>query len=196
MMARNYFNERGYDVYRFAYYWSEPDNRILHDCTLDIHSKDLNTVIAHVQEQHDKVFVCGHSYGGATMLFANPEVAAVSFWDSSFVSTFWKEDAVYEPSLDYYKLGWGIDHIIGKAMYEEGVGITQEQAALRAQKLATPAQVIHAGICDDEVWRTGLYEALNEPKELYTVKNAGHCFTEGNTIFDLLDKTHQWFERF
>ncbi len=197
MMARNYFTARGYDVYRFAYYTDGDDYRILTDCTLDIHGKDLNSVVDFVQQSYEKVFVCGHSYGGQTILSATPSVAAISFWDSSFIpKTFWEEEACYVPENDCYKFVWEIEPLVGKAMYEEGIQMTAKQASENAKNIKAPSQVIHAEICLSDGWRKGLYEALNEPKELCMVKGADHCFTKGDTVFDLLENTYNWFERF
>ena len=41
-----------------------------------------------------------------------------------------------------------------------------------------------------------LYEDLVCVKERQMVTGAGHCFTEGQTIYELLDKTHHWFDKY
>ena len=78
--ARKYFNERGYDVARIAFYNSDPDGRLLRDCTLQLHADDLNAVVDRFSGQYKKLFVAGHSYGGLSTLFANPDATAISFW--------------------------------------------------------------------------------------------------------------------
>lgn len=196
LMARDYFNQRGYDVVRFSYYSSGEKARNLKDCTLKIHASDLNAVIEHFSFSYKKVFVAGHSYGGLTILFANPDVTSVSFWDSSFVPTFWKAEGAYIPELDCYKIGWGCSNLVGKAMVEEASSLREEDSIQMAQSLNAPGQVLLAGENNENTKRTLLFESLKEPKNFYDVPHADHCFNKGKTVYDLLEKTHTWFERF
>lgn len=198
MMARNYFTVRGYDVYRFAYYNDGDDYRTLTDCTLDIHGKDLNSVIGFVQQSYEKVFVCGHSYGGLTMLFAQPQVAAVSFWDSSFLpyDAFWKHSAEYVPELNSYSLKWECEFKVGKAMVEEAKALTAEKAISMAATFKAPSLVVLAGDSTENAGATRLHDSLCCEKALHDVEGADHCFTKGDTVFGLLEETYNWFERF
>lgn len=195
-MARDYFNDRGYDVVRVSYYSSGDKARNLKDCTLKIHAADLNVVINHFSAKYKKTHVAGHSYGGLTILFANPKVTSVSFWDSSFVPSFWRAEGAYIPELDCYKIGWGCYNLVGKAMVEEAANIKEEDAIALAQALNVPAQVLLAGANNENEKRMLLFESLNSPKDFYDVPNADHCFNKGKTVYDLLDKTNAWFERF
>lgn len=198
MQARDYFTERGYDVFRFAYYWDGDAYRALPECTLETHGKDLNALIAHVKPDYEAVYVCGHSYGGLTMLFAQPDVNAVSFWDSSFTpySDFWKSDAKYCAPLDCYMLEWGCNYLIGKNMVEEAKALTAEKAEALAAQFTTPAQVVLAGDNAENSVRDHLHQALCGEKELQDIAGADHCFTKGDTVQALLAATHKWFERF
>lgn len=196
LMARDYFNERGYDVIRFNYYSSEKDARILKDCTLQTHAVDLNTVTNHFSPQYEKIFIAGHSYGGLTILLANPKANAVSFWDASFVPEFWKTEASYVPELDCYKIGWGSEKLAGKAMYQEAENLKENDSISMARALKCPAQVLLAGENNENTNRTLLFDSLKDPKDFYDVPGADHCFNKGKTVYDLLEKTHAWFERF
>lgn len=197
-MAWRYFTRKGYDVARFAFYGQQKEARQLPDCTLAIHASDLNRVIEHFSRSYEKIFVCGHSYGGLTMLFSRPQVTAVSFWDSSFkpYGSFWKDEAKFVPELGCYAVHWGCVSLIGKGMYEEARNLTDAQADAMAAAFGVPAQVVFAGANEAELDRYGLYEALSEPKEKQTISGADHCFYSGETVFDLLDKTNAWFGRF
>ncbi len=195
-MARDYFNQRGYDVVRFSYYCSGVKARNLKNCTLKIHAADLNAVLAHYTPQYKRVHVAGHSYGGLTILFANPKVTSISFWDASFVPTFWKTEGVYIPEIDCYRIGWGCDNLVGKEMVEEANNLTENDSIAMAQALQAPAQVLLAGDNSENEKRTLLFDSLKEPKNFYDVPHADHCFNKGNTVYDLLENTHTWFGRF
>lgn len=197
MMARDFFAVRGYDVYRFAYYRDGDDYRTLTDCTLEIHGKDLNVVVDFVQQKYDQVFVCGHSYGGLTMLFAQPDVTAAAFWDSSFTpyASFWKRDATYVPEQDCYNLTWECEFKVGRAMVEEAKSLTADKAEEMAAQFKAPSLVALAGDNTENANRAHLYEALTCEKDLQDIAGADHCFTKGDTVYDLLEKTNNWFER-
>ena len=196
LTARDYFNKAGYDVVRISYYSSGDKARNLKDCTLKIHANDLNSIIEYFSKNYTKTFIAGHSYGGLTILFANPNVTALSFWDSSFVPSFWKSESAYIPELDCYRIGWGCYNLVGKAMVEEAEAIREDNALAMARSLKVPAQVILAGNNSENEKRTLLFDALEVQKEFYDVPNADHCFNKGEVVYDLLEKTGKWFERF
>lgn len=194
--AQRYLNEKGWDVLRVAYYASQDDARKLEDCTLAIHAQDLNTVIAANKSKYRKIFAVGHSYGGLTMLFANPNVDALSFWDSSFTpyEAFWKSDAVYVPELDCYKIGWGSTKIIGKAMYEEAKDLSEANAISLAQQIAVPSQVVLATVGQENADPEIFFKSLRSIKELCKIES-DHCFYIENTADILAQKTYEWFVR-
>lgn len=198
MMARDYFNERGYDVYRMAFYWDEPGYRILHECTLDIHGQDLNAVLDHVRGAHQKIYACGHSYGGLTLVFANPRVDALSFWDSSYQpwDRFWSKSAIPTGDGETYHLRWEYLITVGAPMMDEAKDLTRDKVRMMAEKIKTPSQIMVA----ENSWLINdtsmLYDDLVCNKERQVISKAGHTFVEGKTVYDLLDKTYAWFERF
>ena len=197
MQAADYFTVRGYDVYRFAYYCDGNNYRTLSDCTLEIHGKDLNAVVDFAQQKYDQVFVCGHSYGGLTVLFAQPDVTAAAFWDASFTpyEAFWQSDAEHCAELDCYVLDWGCRYLVGKDMVEEAKSLTADKAEGMAAQFKAPSLVALAGDNAENANRGHLYEALSCEKDLQDITGADHCFTKGDTVYDLLEKTNNWFER-
>ena len=195
-IAHRYFNEKGWDTLRIAYYSDPADARKLKDCTLSIHADDLNTVIKAHKPLYKKIFCVGHSYGGLTMLFANPNADALSFWDSSFTpyDGFWKRDAVYMPELDCYTMGWGQNNLIGKAMVEEAKNLKLEDSISLAKAIQTPSQVVVATMDHENAIPTILYDHLVCPKELCEIA-ANHTFTFENTADTLAQKTYEWFAK-
>lgn len=192
-VAHRYLNEKGWDTLRIAFYSDPADARKLKDCTLAIHADDLNTVIKAHKPMYKKVFCVGHSYGGLTMLFANPDVNALSFWDASFTpyASFWKRDAVYMPELDCYSIEWGVDSLIGKAMYEEAKNLKEGDSIALAKTIKTPSQVVLATMGNENEVPTILYDNLDCPKELCEIAS-NHTFTFENTADILAQKTYEW----
>jgi len=197
LTARDYFNTHGYDVYRLAFYRDGDQYRDLFDCTVQHHAHDLRSVIAHIRKDHEKIYVCGHSYGGLTLLMANPDINAGSFWDSSFTpyKEFWNQDAQYIPEMDCYKVRWASGNLIGTPMVEEAKNIDQKAGEM-AKSFRAPAQVI---LAEKNSWnpeRTALFESLRGEKDFQDIKGATHCFTDGRVVDELVEITHAWFERF
>ena len=197
LMARDHFNRLGYDVYRVAFYWHAENCRVLHETTLAIHALDLNSVIAHIKTDHKKIYVCGHSYGGLTMVFANPQADAVAFWDPAFYpwSEFMEEEGVHLSEMSLYSIGWGMACLMGKAMYTEAQSMKPEKADPMAAKITAPSIVLQAenGGHDN---CTKLYDALTCKKDIKVIKDADHCFTRGLTVQPLLEATQNWFKKF
>lgn len=197
MMARDYFNDRGYDVYRLAFYHDDTGYRRLHECTLSIHAFDLNTVLDHVRNNHKKLYVCGHSLGGLTLVFATPQADALSFWDPSYQpSRRWLLTSTLSQDGKYYERTGRYRYMLGKDMIEEIKALSRESASGMCKKITAPSQVLIAGsswLAEDP---HTLFDDLVCEKEKYEIKGASHCFDTGKTVQDLVRKTYAWFERF
>ncbi len=76
--AIRFFNKRGYSVFRFDLYSDEKKGRLFSQCTVKIHAMDLNQVIDHLRKKFRKLFVVGHSMGGATILLSNTSNMSIS----------------------------------------------------------------------------------------------------------------------
>lgn len=199
IIATEFFTEKGYDVLRFDFYNGEGNARTLDETTLAIQGQDLNTVINSIRADYKKIFVCGHSYGGATLLFSQPDVTALAFWDSSFVAeVIWRDQATYIPQLDQYYLPWGTKSLVGKAMYEEGMALTNEKAVKKAQNIKPPSLIVNA----DTSWELEEYAgrelvaALECEKKHVIIENCDHCFLSRRRVMDLCEHTYDWFQKY
>ncbi|MEM8833710.1 MAG: alpha/beta hydrolase [Pseudomonadota bacterium] len=195
MFARNYFTEKGYDVYRMSFYDDGDNSRKIHTTTLLLQANDMNDVISHAKESHDKVYVCGHSYGGATILFANPDTNATAFWDSSFdVTRFWKDVKIIDGKP--MTQSWRINMLFNPEMMEHANSQSTENMESLAQSISSPSVVITALKHDMVDQSKNIFKSLTCEKEYHEIANAKHRFTQGDTALELYNATHQWFERF
>lgn len=196
VMAARDFTASGYDVVRIAFYDGNIGARTLRESTLDLHARDLNTVVEHFRPMYKSIFIAGHSYGGFSLLFANPAVNAASFWDATWTPG-WHRDVSYIPEIDCYASNNGMECLIGRAMYEEAQHYVAHPPVENAANFRSPAQVILAQ--DNEKPgrdRHMLFDALGmKDKELIRVEGADHQFTRGNTVESLIQSTKSWFER-
>lgn len=203
MSARDFFTKRGYDVYRISFYCDGENHRKLQNTTLQIHANDLNKLIQHLKEEksYDNIYVCGHSYGGATILFANPETSANAFWDSTIYpwEGHWRDLATNLEHFgeEFFIQCWtGMPMLFGNAMLEEAKTNNPEIMRKKAASISSPSFVGIAEYGDFEKnKRKELYESLTCKKEYTLIKGADHCFNNGNTVQDLLEETYKWFER-
>lgn len=196
-VARDYFNDRGYDVYRIAFYHDDTGYRRLHETTLDIHAKDLNAVLDHVRVNHEKLCVVGHSHGGLTMIFANPQADALSFWDPSYQpGRRWVINAQLTSDGRYYERTGRFKFAVGIDALEEVKKLTRDAAREMAEKITAPSLVVVA----EDSWLGDdpnmLFEDLKCEKGKVRIKGADHIFGRGKTAHDLVQKTYAWFERF
>lgn len=196
--AADHFSS-AYDVYRFNLYDGAEKGRALTDCTIQTHADDLQLVLSHFGKSYQHVFLIGHSYGGPTVMLANPDkVTAVSLWDPSFDLHHIQSEfsSAYQACGEVYCVHWGTTYLIGRAMYEEAGRLDQPACRELARAFRTPVQVIHAGdgffVKAEESYHTG--GDLRNIREV--VDGSVHCFYEGNTCDDLLRKTASWFEQF
>lgn len=199
MLARNHFLDRGYDVYRIFFYAEQKNARNLMECTLDIHAQDLNSLLSYMKPIYSKIFIAGHSYGGLTILYAQPDVSALGFWDPAFVPSWYKnmEDV---PGYGFESNRWsGTYRVYGDALLKDAKNVTAESSAAKAVRIKAPSLVV---LADPEIGKNSgmdrirLYEALTCEKELVRVAEADHTFTVKDTVQDLLNATSEWFGRF
>ncbi len=194
--SRNVFTSYGYDVLRFGYYNEADDARKLIDCTVKTHATDLNAICDHMRTLYQKVYVAGHSYGGLTALYANPNVDALAFWDSSYriYDSFWKVLAKKLENTPYYTIGWGCDRVIGAEMIAFDRDESFEKLAALAAAIQTPSLVAMSEAEKDNPARKPLFGALKCTKKAVEIKGANHVFTNGHTVYDLLEATLEWFD--
>jgi len=199
MSARNFFIEKGYNVYRMSFYDDAESTRKLHTTTLQIQANDLNDVVAHVSTNHESTYVCGHSYGGATTLFANPSAQAIAFWDSSFyVWALWDQFEKDETTFDKELLGKSnrFFMLFSKEMMAHARAQNEESMAALTSKITAPSLVLNSGEDYFIDSSARVYDALICEKEKCAIPDADHQFLTDNTVQILLNETHKWFERF
>ncbi len=196
MNGRDYFLRQGYDVLRFAFYASEPGCRVLHEATLETHALDLNAVVTQVRKYYNDIFVCGHSYGGLTLLFARPDVTALSFWDSAYKPGWPAVSEIIDGKI--YVTFSGKRTLIGPAMHEEAQRLLTAEAELKAlaEKITTPSQIVIAGANDKHETLNQLHAHLSCEKTKTVIDGADHNFYTGETLQRLFDETSAWFGRF
>jgi len=196
IMARNFFTQHGYDVIRFSYYAEQADARKLIECTILTHAEDLALVCNHFRQTHGQLYVAGHSYGGLSLLYANPPATAFAFWDSSYLlyEGFWKRMIKELPNTSFYIIGWGSYHLINPAMVALDKSTTVEELNALAAKITTPSLVVLSEESRDNPSRTPLFPALNCTKKATMIDGANHVFTNGDTARDLLQTTLEWFD--
>ena len=187
-----------YDVYRFNLYDGQPAGRSLADCTLDTHAGDLLQVLARYGARYAKVFLIGHSYGGPTVLLANPEQAtAASLWDPSFDLHKLQRDFAenYVETEQGYLIDYGVACLIGKPMHEQAASLDEKACIALAQGFRHPFQVVHAA--DGVLVKGKSYHAFSPFETRHdTVAGTTHNFCEGDSCEDLLARTKAWFDRF
>ncbi len=198
--AADVLSAQGYDVYRFNLYDGWDNARSIMDCTLETHAGDLNTVIKAFGAKYKKAFAIGHSFGGPTIMIANPEgLTAASLWDPSIIldSLF---DDVTPVDDQTYRLDWGVVYLVGKAMIDHANGLQEKECRKLAEDFHAPVQVIHAaeGIL---IKKPLSYHDHGKPENLPknrhdVIDGTMHCFYEGDTCEELLAKTHAFFQSF
>ncbi len=204
MLARVFFTERGYDVIRFNFYGDEPDARRIVDCTVALHAEDLKELLEHFAPLYESLYVAGHSYGGLAILMANaPQIAAASLWDGTFIP--FAEDKsfsapwFYNKEIGEYMVAWlPIVRVVGTKFYEETQTFTTDRMMQWAKSFTLPAQVLAAGGFPENMpYQEKLFDSLaSAEKEFTPIAEASHGFNEGTAVFELLENTHRWFERF
>ncbi len=195
--AARSFPKKGYDVIRFNLYTWEEKARHLQDCTLQIHAADFNAVLKERAKNYAKIFAVGHSYGGVTIMIAQPsEVGAVSLWDPTFHAPIAWDDAFIKRREGMLFRNGGAETLASEEMYEEAFQYKKEECLSLSERLNKPIQVITAGdgifVTEEQSFHSAGH-SLNERK---IVDGADHCFNNGDTCDTLLEYTYEWFERF
>lgn len=196
--AALFFARHGYDVLRFNLYGEGEGARRLRDCTLQTHAGDLRAVLEQKAKTYRDVFLAGHSYGGPTVMLANPErIRAASLWDPSFdLPRLWSLLPATQEN-GYWIEGRGVEKLLNPAMMAEVPSYDRERCLALASAARFPVQVIHAEHCiynapDEISW----HSAGHAENERHLVAGADHCFHDGDTVNMLLAHSLRWFDRF
>lgn len=198
--ARDHFNAKGYDVARIYFYSGRQDGRLLQDSTLALHANDLNALVKHLKKdkQYKKTFVVGHSYGGTTLLFANPSVDALAFWDAPVDpwNELFKADIVNRGDGTFTLKSQNTRPTLGEGMINEAQNLTLSQVFGRATRITTPSFVVEAG-ARPRFNGLGLFDSLPPQAKKYArIEGANHRFDRNAAVATAVcELTSQWFER-
>lgn len=191
-----FFEKSGFSSFRFNLYGWQENARDLIKSTLRTHASDLDTVIRYYRRQGvKKIFVVGHSYGGATILFSKEkDFDGVVLWDSSHPDCWVFEKRInYVKALKAYRGHWDFDVLIGKKMYDESknwdwTGLIKSITAPIKIIVASKSGLLQAG--------KKYYREANEPKSLKVIEGATHCFDEDGVEEKLFRETLKWFKKY
>lgn len=195
-----YLGAKGYATYRLNLYGYPKDARRIVRTTLKIHAKDLNAVAGYFRRKgFKKIFVVGHSYGGATILLSDPNlVDGAALWDPTFKASFttrkWgAKPALYIKQLKAYLIDWGVWYILGAAMVREADSLNWDKIA---EKFTAPTRIFCAG---KGVLREGCkhyFKVLPGKKDLKIIDNATHYFNDRPGMEEKVYRlTYEWFEK-
>lgn len=83
--SAKHFPKRGFNTFRFDLYSEERRARNLKECTIGINADDLDTVVNYFRTKFKKIYLVGHSLGGATVMLADLKpIRSVVLWDSTY----------------------------------------------------------------------------------------------------------------
>jgi hypothetical protein len=198
--AMHFFTSQGYDVVRFNL---QSQRHKLRDCTLQTHAHYLLSVLEQQCRQYNQIYLSGHSYGGPTIMIAQPQnIAAICLWDPSFnLPALWNQMEV-EEHADFCVLNFGGNEVLaGSAMAKEGRNHYQTEECLGLSKsIGCPIKVISASEGEEfEVYKIdkkSWHSSGHHENCRIVIPNSDHNFTRGGSLSVMLNETYDWFEKF
>lgn len=158
----------------------------------------MNLAVSYFQNKFKKLFLVGHSLGGATILSSDiSDVDGIVLWDSSHYKTLRSTvaaDCKYNKCLKVYILPWGCEYIIGKRMYDEWIDFPKPKELLC--NIHKPIKIIVAkrGILVEA--GKEYFKYANEPKSFTIIKGVHHNFDEEGAETKLFRETFDWLRKF
>ena len=192
--AAKYFEKQGFSVLRFNLYDWRKGARRMRDCTLKIHGKDIDAVIAYLRKQGaKKIFVIGHSYGAPSILHSvKKDFNGVVFWDGSYLISDYFKKCKYVKEIDGRILDWGYDVVISEAMVKEA---NEVDALTLLRDLHVPIQILCAGKGSLMAGGKKMFAAANDPKMFRLIPGATHNFEEDGAEERLYKETVRWLKK-
>ncbi len=192
-----YFEKAGYAVCRMNLYSYQKDARKAAGCTLKTHANDLDVVVRYFRGKGvRKIFVVGHSNGGAVVLLSKKkDFDGVSLWDSAHeeISGYKQYSYVKKLSgMSGYRLRWAIDYILPKNLVEEAETIKYEHLI---EDIVAPVQVIVAEKGVLVPYGKRYYERVKGEKDYHLLRGSGHTFNEDGVEEKLFAVTRGWFDK-
>lgn len=201
VLAANYLSRHGFSTFRVNLYNWQKGARKLLDCTLQIHSQDINKIVSYFKRRGvKKIFAAGHSYGGPSLLLTNSgNFKAVSLWDPSYKSTFTRRSyglagGKFIKEAKGYLMNWGIALIIGEKMAREADALDWDNLA---KNFHSPLQIITAGKGILKKGNHHYYLTANKPREQKIISGATHRFNDSkNMEIRVFAQSARWFNKF
>jgi len=194
--AARYFEKHGFSSFRFNLYSWGKENRKLHECTLQTHGSDINTVLRYLKSiGASQIFVVGHSYGFPSILVSKNRdfIAAVS-WDGSFLPRDKFDNLNKVKQLKGRILDEGYFVIIGEGMVKEARKV---DSAKMLEKLGKPIKFItNTDKTGNFVGAKKMFKAASQPKAFKVIKGATHSFSEEGKQEELYKDTVSWFKKY
>lgn len=191
-----YFKKKGFDTFRFDLYGDGKGARLLRDTKISLHGEDITTVLKYFKKSYKKIHLVGHSFGGTSILFADTSlVSSVIMWDASYIE--WSEeekDFPYNKAIDAYTPNWGVEYIIGKEFVEELKHFPD--CGEMISKITVPIKFITAGNKGNMKAGKKYFAKSNQPKEIFDIKTADHCFNNPVDETKLFDETYAWLKKY
>ena len=191
---------RGYDVIRFNLYGGGENSRILTDCRLQIHAADLNAVLEEKTKSYKKVFLSGHSYGGPTVMIAEPKMAkAIYLWDPSFdLPSIWSWDdvkLVHRNNMNLFQTQ--VESVLSDEFVEEAKTQYGEKECLAlSESINAPILVLHADGFRYAKQTTSWHSAGHPDNKHILLEDTDHCFWNNQNIEKVLKHTLNWFDTY
>jgi esterase/lipase len=192
-----FFEKKGFSVLQWNQYDWHKDARKLHEVTLKKQAEDMDFMVEYFRKKGaKKIFVIGHSYGGATILFSkNQDFDAAVLWDSSDrPRKLMSEDLKFIKKANIYTISWGTAIILGKQMVEEAKKLPDLFGKMT--QFRKPVKIIVAEKGDLVKGGKKYYEVAKMDKDFAIIKNATHLFGEDGTEEKLFSETLKWIKKF
>jgi pimeloyl-ACP methyl ester carboxylesterase len=190
--APAFFND-SFETFRFDFYPNRPKGRMLSECSISLHAKDLQLVIGHLKGKYKKIFLVGHSLGCPVILRANlKEISKIVLWDpTKGIKKIEDKNCAFIPSLDKYLLNWGKEMLVSQKMIDEWKESSNLESEIK--KITVPCKFIFAGRHDILPAWLPIVKKSGLP---YTViENATHVFVEEGAEKKLFELTKEFLLR-
>jgi pimeloyl-ACP methyl ester carboxylesterase len=190
------FEKKGFAVLQWNQYDWRPGARKLEEVTLEAQAADLDFLVAHFRKKGArKIFVVGHSYGGATIVLSQAQAFdAVVLWDATNEPKSLFDEIEFLAKAKLYVISWGAKNILGKAMVEEAKQMPDLYGPMA--QFRKPVKIIVAGKGGLIPGGRKFFQAASVAKEFAIIKGATHTFDEGDTEQELFAETLKWLKKF
>ena len=185
----------GYDVARINLYSKKcPMDKTNTSILID----KIKATVDYYRSKYEKIFLIGHSYGGVNILEANLDgVEAASLWEGSFDLKKLLEKRETEECCGFiFYTSRVIKNKIGKEFFDEVISYDENKCDELAENVKHPIQVIYGTASELYQNKRNFTEKCNVKNRYDEIEGAKHNFDEGNTVFELIDKTLDWFGEF